>query len=81
MHVSRATGVKLWTLAEEKRQESDRREGQREEREADGHGLSRHASVRRGGEEDPFRWDTKPEGHSVPVCVCVCVRVCGGGIG
>ena len=52
---------------------NDRREGQREEREADGHGLSRHASVKRGGEEDPFRRDTKPEGHGV------CVY--GGGIG
>lgn len=56
--------------------ENDRREGTREEREADGHGLSRDASVWRGGEEDPFRWSTKAKGHIE--CASVGLRVCSG---
>lgn len=56
-----------------KEAKDDRREGLREEKEADGHGLSRHASVSRGGEEDPFRSDIKPEGCSACACACVCV--------
>lgn len=49
VHVSRATGVKLWTPRIRKDSKNDRREGQREEREADRHGLYRYGSVRRGG--------------------------------
>lgn len=43
-----------------------------EERWTDRRELRRHAYVRRGGEEDPFRGNTKPKGHKL--CVCACER-------
>lgn len=56
-------GQTVRPLGKEKRCKEQREGG------ATGHGLCLCLCKGGGGKEDPFRWDTKPEGH----CVCVFV--------
>lgn len=72
MHVSRATGVKLWTPRIRKHAKNDRREGRREETEAGKQGLFRHSSVRKMERKIYLDGEQRQNGM---LCGSVCERV------